>query len=64
MHTIPQALLVDLKFFADAIMKYLGEDRYFLYTRRDVHIAVKDAAEALCGEGDWRVVASRMVLED
>jgi hypothetical protein len=64
MHTIRQALLVDLKSFADAIMKYLGEDRYFLYTRRDVHIAVMDAAESLRGEGDWRVVARKMVLED
>lgn len=64
MNTIPQALLVDLKLFADAIMKYLGEDKYFLYTRRDVQIAVMDAANALCSEGDWRVVARKMLSED
>jgi hypothetical protein len=58
MNFIPQSLLDDLKLFADAMLHQLG-DSYFLYTTG--HGTVKNVAEALPREGDWKSVARELI---
>jgi hypothetical protein len=55
---IPKSLLDDLKLFADAILHQIG-DSYFMYTTG--HGAVKNNAEALPKEGEWRDVARQLI---
>jgi hypothetical protein len=61
-NTISKSLLDDLKLFADFMMNRLGHD-YFLYATRDACRAVRNTANALCGNCDWRVVAGLMLSE-
>jgi hypothetical protein len=61
-NTVSQSLLEDLELFANFMIKRLGDD-YFLYVTRDTRTAVINSANALCGNGDWRVVAGQLLSE-
>lgn len=52
----------DLKLFADAMLKQLGEEKYFLYTRGNIF--VKNAADAFPKEGEWRETAKQLLTDN